>query len=52
MTGPAELIEPGDLPDGVDAEALRRLFREVFQAADARVVVLVASDRSLGIASA
>ena len=33
VTGPADLIGPGDLPDGIDAEALRLLLREVFQAA-------------------
>jgi hypothetical protein len=68
VTGPAELIGPDDLPDGVDAEALRLLRREVFQAAggthddldeydramadDARVAVLVAPDRILGNAPA
>jgi hypothetical protein len=65
VTGPADLIGPDDLPDGIDAEALRLLLREVFQAAggthddydeydrvmaeDARVAVLVAPDRILGV---
>ena len=54
----------GDLPDGIDAEALRLLLREVFQAAggthddfdeydrvmatEGRVAVVVAPDRILG----
>ena len=64
VTGPADLIGPDDLPDGIDAEALRFLLREVFQAAggthddfgeydrvmadEGRVAVLVAPDRILG----
>ena len=64
VTGPADLIGPDDLPDGIDAEALRLLLREVFQAAggthddfdeydrvmanEGRVAVLVAPDRVLG----
>jgi len=64
VTGPADLIGPDDLPDGIDAEALRLLLREVFQAAggthddfdeydrvmadESRVAVLVAPDRILG----
>ena len=64
VTGPADLIGPEDLPDGIDAEALRLLLREVFQAAggthddfdeydrvmvdEGRVAVLVAPDRILG----
>ena len=68
VTGPADLIGPDDLPEGIDAEALRLLLREVFQAAggthddydeydrvmadDARVAVLVAPERILGIMSA
>jgi PPOX class probable F420-dependent enzyme len=68
VTGPADLIGPDDLPNGIDAEGLRLLLREVFQAAggthddydeydrvmadDARVAVLVAPERILGIMSA
>ena len=64
VTGPADLIGPEDLPNGIDAEALRLLLREVFQAAggthddfdeydramatEGRVAVLVAPDRILG----
>jgi len=64
VTGPADLIGLDDLPDGIDAEALRLLLREVFQAAggthddfdeydramatEGRVAVLVAPDRILG----
>ena len=64
VTGPADLIGPDDLSDGIDAEALRLLLREVFQAAggthddfdeydrvmvdEGRVAVLVAPDRILG----
>ena len=64
VTGRADLIGPNDLPDGIDAEALRLLLREIFRAAggshddfdeydramadDARVAVLVAPDRILG----
>ncbi len=64
VTGPADLIGPDDLPDSLDAEALRLLLREVFQAAggthddfneydrvmatEGRVAVLVAPDRILG----
>ena len=66
VTGRAELIGPDDLPDGVDRDRLRQLLREVFQAAggthddwdeydqamvdDARVVVLIAPERILGVA--
>jgi PPOX class probable F420-dependent enzyme len=62
--GPAELIGPDDPYDGVDAERLRVLLREVFtgaggthddwdeydrvMAADRRVVVLVTPDRIYG----
>ena len=64
VTGPAELIGPDDLPDGVDSERLRLLLREVFEAAggthddfdeydrvmaaEGRVVVLVTPDRITG----
>ena len=64
ITGPADLIGPGDLPDGIDAEALRLLLREVFQAAsgthddfdeydrvmsnEGRVAVFVVPERILG----
>ena len=33
VEGPAQLIGPGDPAPGIDAEALRRLLREVFTAA-------------------
>lgn len=65
VTGPADLIGPDDLPDTFDAEALRLLLREIFQAAggthddyatydramadEGRVAVLVAVDRVLGV---
>lgn len=64
VTGPAEIIGPDDLPDGIDAEALRLLLRVVFQAAggthddfdeydrvmvkEARAAILVTPDRILG----
>ena len=64
VTGPADLFGPEDLPDGIDAEALRLLLREVFQAAsgthddfdeydrvmadEGRVAVFVAPERILG----
>mgnify|MGYP001374835298 FL=1 len=63
-TGPVDLIGTDDLPDGIDAERLRLLFREIFQAAggthedyeefdramanEGRVVVLVKPERILG----
>lgn len=64
VTGPADIIGPKDMPDSVDAEALRLLLREVFgvaggthddfdeydrvMAQEARAAVLVAPDRILG----
>ncbi|MDG2908545.1 MAG: hypothetical protein P6D49_09620 [Acidimicrobiales bacterium] len=64
VTGPADLIGPDDLLDGIDTEALRLLLRSVFEAAggthedydeydrvmagERRVAVLVAPDRILG----
>ena len=64
VTGPADIIGAGDLPDGLDTEALRLLLREVFQAAsgthddfdefdrvmadEGRVAVFVAPERILG----
>mgnify|MGYP001144736864 FL=1 len=64
VTGPADIIGADDLPDGIDAEALRLLLREVFQAAsgthddfdeydrvmadEGRVAVFVAPERILG----
>ncbi len=63
-TGPANLIGPADLPGNFDADKLRMLLREIFQAAggthddydeydramieDGRVAVLVAPERILG----
>lgn len=63
-TGPADLIGPNDLPPGFDAERLRLLLREIYQAAggthddydeydramieDGRVALLVAPNRILG----
>ena len=67
VTGPADLIGPSDPADSVDAEALRLLLREIYQAAggqhedldeydrsmveDARTAVLVSTDRIIGNAS-
>jgi PPOX class probable F420-dependent enzyme len=64
VTGPAELIGPDQLPDGMDADALRVLLRDVFHAAsgthddldeydramaeEGRVAVFVIPDRILG----
>jgi hypothetical protein len=64
VTGPADIIGPDDNADGVDAEAVRGLLREVFQAAggthddyeeydramleERRAVILVAPERILG----
>lgn len=64
VTGQADIVGPNDPADGVDAEALRLLLRQVFQAAggthddfdeydrvmseQARAAVLVAPDRILG----
>ncbi len=64
VTGPADLIGPADPVDGVDAEALRLLLREVYAAAggvhddldeydrvmveDGRTAVLVSPDRIIG----
>ena len=64
VTGPADLIGPDDLLDGIDTEALRLLLRSVFEAAggthedydeydrvmagERRMAVLVAPDRILG----
>lgn len=61
VTGPADLIGPADPADGVDAEALRLLLREIYAAAggthddldeydrimvqDGRTAVLVSPDR-------
>ena len=63
VTGPADIIGPGDLLDGIDAEALRLLLRDVFGAAggthddfdqfdrvmadEARAAVFVAPERIL-----
>lgn len=67
VTGPADLIGPDDLPEGIDVDGLRLLRRDVFRAAggthddwdeydrtmtdDGRIVVLVSPDRILGVAS-
>lgn len=66
VTGPADLIGPGDLAASMDADGLRILLREVFTAAggthnnwaeydqamveDARTAVFVVPDRILGVA--
>ena len=63
VTGPADIIGPRDLPQGIDAEALRLLLRGVFQAAggnhddldeydrvmakEARAAIFVAPERIL-----
>lgn len=65
VTGPADLIGPADPAAGIDAEALRLLLREIYQAAggthdnydeydrvmaqDGRTAVLVSPDRILGV---
>jgi len=65
VTGPADLIGPKHMVDGVDADGVRLLLREIFQAAggthddydeydramvdDGRVAVLVAPDRIQGV---
>ncbi len=64
VTGPAELIGPSDEVDGIDAEALRLLLREIYAAAggvhddldeydramveDGRTAVLVSPERIIG----
>jgi PPOX class probable F420-dependent enzyme len=64
VTGPAEIVGPDNLPEGIDSEALRLLLREVYQAAggvhddfeeydramaaERRVAVFVMPDRILG----
>ena len=64
VTGPAYLIKPESLPEGIDSEKMRLLLREVFHAAggvhhdleeydeamdgEKRVVVCVSPDRILG----
>jgi hypothetical protein len=64
VTGPADLIGPADPADGVDAEALRLLLREIYSAAggthddlgeydrvmveDGRTAVLVSPERIVG----
>ena len=64
VTGPADLIGPADPADGIDAEALRSLLREIFAAAggthddldeydramadEGRTAVLVSPDRIIG----
>lgn len=64
VTGPADIIGPDDAADGYDAEALRLLMREVYQAAggdhddyeeydrvmleDRRAAVFVRPDRVIG----
>ena len=64
VTGPADLIGPADPTEGVDADAVRLLLREIYaaaggthddldeydrvMAADARTAVLVSPDRIIG----
>lgn len=64
VTGPADIVGPGDPQDSIDADALRVLLRDVFQAAggthddfdeydrtmlsEARAAVLVSPNRILG----
>lgn len=64
VTGPADLVGPDDPVEGVDADALRQLLRDIFIAAggthhdfdeydrvmaqDRRAAVLVSPDRILG----
>lgn len=64
VTGPANLIGPSDIPDSMDADAVRMLLREIFEAAggthddweeydrvmaeDERVAIFVSPDRILG----
>lgn len=64
VTGPADIIGPNDMPEGVDSEAVRCLLRDVFQAAggthddydeydramaaEERAAILVAPSRILG----
>lgn len=64
VTGPAELIGPDQRPDGMDADALRMLLRDVFHAAggthdnldeydramaeEGRIAVFVSPERILG----
>lgn len=68
VTGPADLIGPSDPADGIDAEALRLLLREIYQAAGgthddfdeydramvegARTAIFVSPDRIIGNAPA
>ena len=33
VTGPADIVGPDELPDGIDADDLRLLLRQIFQAA-------------------
>jgi len=65
VEGPAQLVGPGDPVDGIDADALRLLLRDVFtaaggthddwptydavMAAEGRVVVLVTPERTYGV---
>jgi len=64
VTGPADIIAPDELPEGIDADALRLLLRDIFQAAggthddydeydrvlaaERRAAVLVTPSRILG----
>lgn len=64
VTGPADLIGPDDPAEGIDAEALRLLLREIFQSAggthddfdeydramveSARTAIFVSPDRIIG----
>jgi hypothetical protein len=65
VTGPADVIGPDDIPDSMDADAVRVLLRDIFTAAggthddweeydramveDGRIAVFVNPDRILGV---
>ena len=47
VTGPAQLVGPDQLPDGMDAEGFRVLLRDVFHAAGGTHDDLVEYDRAM-----